>query len=262
MRENGPSRLLGLRVDRLTTDAFVHQVVEKTLRGERGYCCITNVHSCITARDCDQLRDAIDKATVAIPDSTILQWAYALRFGEKPISATHGADIMMQLCDLAATASIPIGFYGGKDDTLLKNLRHHIKAACPGSKIAFAYAPPFRALTQTETDCIIEDINRSGVRLLFVGIGCPKQELWMAQNTKHINAMMIGVGAAFDVNAGLVCPSPNWVHKFGLEWLFRLAKEPKRLSKRYISTGPRFLYLLLTDWISAAFSQRNRATNK
>ena len=79
----------------------------------------------------------------------------------------------------------------------------------------------------------------------------------MAQNTKHINAMMIGVGAAFDVNAGVVRPSPSWVHKFGLEWLFRLAKEPKRLTKRYISTGPRFLCLLLTDWISAAFSQRN-----
>lgn len=262
MTHHKSNRLLGLRIDRLTSTAFLDQVIETAKRGERGYCCITNVHSCIMARDSKQFRNAIDKATIAIPDSTILQRAYALRFGAVPLTATHGAKLMMKLCKMAAIANVPIGFYGGKNHALLGDLRRHVQTACPKAKINFAHAPPFRTQTQSETNDVIKDINRSGVRMLFVGIGCPKQELWMAQNTNQINAIMIGIGAAFDINAGVIRRSPDWIHIYGLEWLFRLMKEPKRLAKRYLTTGPRFIYLLLGDWINSVILKRNQTTNR
>jgi N-acetylglucosaminyldiphosphoundecaprenol N-acetyl-beta-D-mannosaminyltransferase len=170
-----------------------------------------------------------------------------------------GADIMLELCHRAAAANIPIALIGGRDDGVLQTLAANLSAQFPALRIAFSFSPPFRTPTSEEDEDLVRNISSFGAALIFVGLGCPKQERWMASHVKRVGAMMIGVGAAFDFNAGIVRPSPAWVHRTGFEWLYRLASEPRRLWKRYLTTSPRFIWLLFKDVIRVEVLGRKRA---
>lgn len=240
--------MLGMELDYLTVEQYLAQFANAAAAGESGYCCVTNVHECILTYDDAGFRKLVNAATFVITDSTILQRARTWRHRVPLIDIIRGAEIMLKLCEAATLRGIKIALIGGKDDVVLGLLQSKLLRLFPGLQIAFAYSPLFRLPTDAEDAVLISDIQESGAQIIFVGLGCPKQERWMAAHTTKLDAMMIGVGAAFDFNAGIVKPSPAWVHKFGLEWLYRLLSEPKRLWKRYLSTSPRFVWLLMLDW--------------
>jgi N-acetylglucosaminyldiphosphoundecaprenol N-acetyl-beta-D-mannosaminyltransferase len=146
------------------------------------------------------------------------------------------------VCRLAAEQGIPVGFYGGTEDVLEK-LTARLGQRFPGLKLVYHASPPFRPLTSEEQRRTLEDLDRSGARILFVGLGTPKQERWMAAQKQEVKAVMLGVGAAFDFLAGRKRQAPRLVQRLGLEWLYRLVHEPCRLWRRYLYRNPRFVVL-------------------
>ncbi len=164
---------------------------------------------------------------------------------------------MLRVCAAAASAGIAIGLYGATDSTL-RLLTAALKERYPELKIAYACSPPFRCLDPSEDAAVTQDINSSGCKLLFVGLGCPKQEKWMARHRGTIHAVMFGVGAAFDFISGVKPQAPALLQNAGLEWLFRLATEPRRLWFRYLYHNPRFVILVLLQVVSDAWSKVRR----
>lgn len=239
--------MLGMRLDYLEPKTYLRDIVERARSGQGGYCCVANVHMCVLAHDDTGFAAQVNGATYVIADSTILQRARSLRHGVAFKETMRGAEMMLALAERAAAQGVKIGLIGGKDDAILLRLQHKLFERMPGLDIAFAYSPPFSGMSQQADDALIANIVASGAQLIFVGLGCPKQERWMAAHTDRLDAMMVGIGAAFDFNAGVVETSPSWVHKAGLEWLYRLIKEPRRLWRRYLGTSPRFLWLMVWD---------------
>ncbi|HLA04635.1 MAG TPA: WecB/TagA/CpsF family glycosyltransferase, partial [Syntrophales bacterium] len=150
------------------------------------------------------------------------------------------------ILEAAARENMSVGFYGSRPD-VLQSLIKRMQAKYPPLNVTFAYSPPFRDLSQNEDDEIIQKIRGSGVQILFVGLGCPRQEKWMASHRGRVSTVMIGVGAAFDFHAGTKSQAPAWMQGIGFEWLFRLVTEPRRLWPRYFYTNPRFIFLAIVD---------------
>ncbi len=205
------------------------------------YVCVSNVHMCMEVFDSTEFKTIVNNADLVIPDGRPLSWAQKL-LGHSQAQQVRGQDIMNALCEQSGSKNLNIGLYGGSSDELLKQVVDKLKLSFPDIKITFSYSPPFRPLTDQEDQTIIERINDADVNVLFVGIGCPKQERWMAEHKAYLNCVMLGVGAAYDFIAGSKKHAPRWMQKLGLEWLFRLLSEPQRLWKRYLQQNPRFIY--------------------
>jgi exopolysaccharide biosynthesis WecB/TagA/CpsF family protein len=150
---------------------------------------------------------------------------------------------MLRLCKAAAKEGLSIYLYGSSDDVLAR-LQTNLKKECPGLIIAGAVSPPFRKMSQEEIDAEIQKINDSGASLVFIGLGCPRQDFWCFENKQKIKAVQLAVGAAFDFHAGTKKTAPRWMQKNGLEWFFRLTQEPTRLWKRYFVIHTTFAFLL------------------
>jgi N-acetylglucosaminyldiphosphoundecaprenol N-acetyl-beta-D-mannosaminyltransferase len=205
--------------------------------------CIANVHLTIEAHRSKDFRKIVNNANLVTPDGMPLVATLRI-LGLKRQTRVYGPTLMKYICEATARAGLSIGFYGSTSDTL-KALVQNLKDLFPKIKVGYTYNPPFRPLTLSEDLEIIKKINASKIKILFVGLGCPKQERWMAAHHTRIKAVMIGVGAAFDFYAGTKRQAPEWMMQIGLEWLFRLLQEPKRLWKRYLIGNPLFLYLAL-----------------
>jgi N-acetylglucosaminyldiphosphoundecaprenol N-acetyl-beta-D-mannosaminyltransferase len=170
-----------------------------------------------------------------------LVWAlHAL--GHRRATRVYGPDLMVAFCARAADLGVPMYLYGGRTPAALELLRDRLTERFPGLAIVGGHSPPFRPLTETERDEVLADIEHSGAAVVWVGIGQPKQELWMAEMRPLLAApLLVGVGAAFDFHAGLVSQAPAWMQRRGLEWLYRLSREPRRLWPRYVRYNPRFV---------------------
>lgn len=212
---------------------------------QSGYVIAANVHVVMTGYWHRDYQKIIDEAALVTPDGMPLVWGLRL-LGSKEQSRVYGPDLMLELCHRAAGKQIPIYLYGGTCETLEK-LQHNLQQQFPHLIIAGSYAPPFRQLTSEEEAADVERINASGAKIIFVGLGCPKQEEWMYRQRHKISAVMIGVGAAFDFHSGRVSQAPRWMMHWGLEWLYRLTQEPKRLWQRYLIHNPVFLILFMTQ---------------
>jgi N-acetylglucosaminyldiphosphoundecaprenol N-acetyl-beta-D-mannosaminyltransferase len=211
---------------------------------DRGrYVCVSNVHMCMETFDNPDFCKIVNEADLVVPDGKPLVWAQRL-LGEKTASQVRGSDLLLSVCKEAEKAKIPIGLYGGTEKSLNEFIKY-LNNSYPLLKIPFFISPPFREPTQEEDEHNIKAINASGIKILFVGIGCPKQEKWMANHKEKLNCVMIGVGAAFDFFSGQKKHAPRWMQRAGLEWLFRLASDPKRLWKRYFKHNPRFVFYFL-----------------
>jgi N-acetylglucosaminyldiphosphoundecaprenol N-acetyl-beta-D-mannosaminyltransferase len=187
----------------------------------------------------------VNDADLTVPDGMPLVWMMRLK-GFPYQERVYGPTLMLHVLEAAAQENLPVGFYGGSPD-VLNMLIKRVQARYAGLQVAFSCSPPFREMSQEEDLAVIEQINRSGVRILFVGLGCPKQEIWMAEHRSKVEAVMIGVGAAFDFHAGVKAQAPASLQSLGLEWLFRLFTEPRRLWKRYLYHNPRFVLLAVAD---------------
>jgi GDP-L-fucose synthase len=235
-------RVLGVPVLASSYFAVVTKALEWARNGESRVLVFANVHLVMEAVENPSYLECLERADMVNPDGMPLVWA--LKFlGDREASRVYGPDCMLEMIEAAADNQIPVGFYGGSPE-VLSSLLAQIRQRYPKIKVEYAASPPFRAVSAEENDLVVEDIVRSGARILFVGLGCPKQEKWMVTNAGRIPAVMFGVGAAFDFIAGSKRQAPRWMMRNGLEWLFRLATEPRRLAKRYIKHNPRFVFLL------------------
>jgi len=234
--------VVGLGISLLTLDAATEQVLQWSAEPVGRYVCAANVHMVMEAHDSPAFRDVVSAAGLVLPDGMPLVFAQRL-LGHRGASRARGVEITERLLERAALAGVPVAFYGGTPRTqglLLEAARRRF----PGLRVAAAISPPFRAATPEEDERDVRAIVDSGARILLVGIGCPRQERWMAAHVARLACVMVGVGQAFDLLAGVVDEAPRWMHGLGLSWLHRLAQEPRRLFWRYARHNPRFVALL------------------
>jgi N-acetylglucosaminyldiphosphoundecaprenol N-acetyl-beta-D-mannosaminyltransferase len=233
--------ILGMRVDPTSYEEATEKVLAWAAAGESRYVCVANVHMVMEAHDDPSFRALVNAADLVTPDGMPLVWMLR-KLGYPHQERVCGPELTSRVCAEAARRGVPVGFYGGHPEAL-EALVRNLSARFPGLRVVYAYSPPFRPLTPEEDERVTEEINASGARILFVGLGCPKQEWWMAEHKGRVRAVMLGVGAAFDFHAGRVRQAPVWMQRAGLEWLFRLVQEPRRLWRRYLKHNPRFLFL-------------------
>lgn len=231
--------VLSATVDVIPWEQAIARIMGWSRRKESRYVCISNVHSVVTAGQDASFGAVVRNADMVTPDGAPVAWMVRrLGFGKQ--ERINGPDLMWKYCAQASMRDESIFLYGGSSETLTL-LQKQLLAAFPGIKIAGAISPPFRALSAEEDAADVERINASGAGTVWVSLGCPKQEKWMAAHVGRVNAVMIGVGAAFDYHAGTVKRAPLWMQHNGLEWLHRLCSEPGRLWKRYLVTNSLFV---------------------
>jgi len=239
--------ILNTRIDPTSYSAAVNQVLSWVKGRQSRYICIANVHMVMEAHDDVSFREVVNAADLVTPDGMPLVWI--LRWlGFRQQERVYGPTLTTHVLKSANKEGIAVGLYGGTPITLEK-LKRNLLTQFPALNIVYSYAPPFRPLTMEEDESVTNKINTSEARILFVGLGCPKQERWMAAHRGRIHAIMLGVGAAFDFHAGVKPQAPHWIQHIGLEWLFRLSVEPGRLWRRYLIQNPRFIYLVLKQFM-------------
>ena len=233
--------VLGMRVDATSYEDASRRVARWARDGRSAYVCVANVHMIMETFDSSAFQRVVNWADLVTPDGRPLVWALR-SLGVRDANQVRGTDLTARVVELAAREGIPIGLYGGTPD-LLETFARILERRYPGVRVVCRIAPPFRPLTPEEDETVTGEILSSGARILFVGIGCPKQERWMEAHKERIPAVMLGVGAAFDFHTGRVRQAPGWMQRAGLEWLFRLLMDPRRLWKRYAKHNPRFVVL-------------------
>jgi N-acetylglucosaminyldiphosphoundecaprenol N-acetyl-beta-D-mannosaminyltransferase len=221
--------------------------------GSRASLSAAAVHLIMRAQDEPEVMEAVLGLSLVVPDGQPLVWAlHAL--GHAEATRVYGPDLMAAHCAHAAQSATPIYLYGGRSEDALVELTLALRTRYPGLRIAGAYTPPFRELSPQEDEEVAARIERSGAQVVWVGIGQPRQELWIARMRERLSApLLIAVGAAFDFHAGLVPQAPPWMGRHGLEWSYRLAREPRRLWRRYARYNPRFV---------AAFARQYAASRR
>ena len=236
--------VLGVHISAIDYAAALREIERWIKTGDRQYVCVTGVHGVMECQRDPVLMDIHNRAGLTTPDGMPMVWA-GRRAGAAGISRVYGPDLMLAVCELAARHGWSSFFYGGGEgvaDTLAARLQTRF----PGMRVVGTHTPPFRALTQDEDKAIVEQINASGAQIVWIGLSTPKQERWMAAHRAALQApVLLGVGAAFDINAGLLPQAPPWMQRRGLEWAYRLSREPRRLWKRYAYNNPRFVASIL-----------------
>lgn len=219
----------------------------------RGRACLTAaaVNLVMSAFDDPQVRAAVLDMTLVVPDGQPLVWALRL-LGHKQATRVYGPDLMASFCARAAREGIPVYLYGGRSPEALRLLESRLRERFGGLRIAGGFSPPYRELSAAERDRVAQEINASGAPVVWVGTGQPKQERWMHEMRSQLDApLLVGVGAAFDFHAGIVSQAPSWMQRNGLEWVYRLSREPRRLWRRYATQNPRFVAAFARQYISS-----------
>jgi N-acetylglucosaminyldiphosphoundecaprenol N-acetyl-beta-D-mannosaminyltransferase len=240
--------VLGVRVSAVNLESATRRIEAAIAEGRREYVCVRDAHGVVRCQKDAELRSAHNRAFLVTPDGMPLVWALK-RAGYVDSDRVYGPDLMLALIKAGLSKGASRGlrhyFYGATPGTI-ERLQARLVEKFPGLDIAGSYAPPFRDLTAWEEAEIAGEINRSTPDIVWVGLGSPKQELWMARMRAGLDApILIGVGAAFDFHAGLKPQAPRILQRSGFEWAFRLACEPRRLWRRYAVVVPSFLVLIL-----------------
>lgn len=221
--------------------------------GTRGYLTAAAVNLVVSALDHPCTRAAVLDATLAVPDGQPLVWALRL-LGHRGATRVYGPELMARFCARAARTGTSIYLYGGRSPEALRLLESRLRQRFEGLRIAGGFSPPFRELTSPERERVAQEINASGAQVVWVGTGQPKQERWMHHMRPLLDApLLVGVGAAFDFHAGIVPQAPRWMQRSGLEWAYRLVREPRRLWRRYATQNPRFVAGFARQYISSRY---------
>jgi N-acetylglucosaminyldiphosphoundecaprenol N-acetyl-beta-D-mannosaminyltransferase len=215
---------------------------ERLLQEHRkGYVCLTGIHGVMEAQRDNSLRDILNRSFLCAPDGMPTVWVGYLQ-GHRGMRRVYGPDYMLEMCKRSTKRGYRHFLYGGNPGVAEK-LQRRLEEMVPGINIVGTYTPPFRQLTPAEEACLGSIVSQRKPDIFWVGLSTPKQERFMAQFLDRLDtSLMVGVGAAFDIHAGLLADAPSWMKNTGLQWLFRLIKEPRRLWKRYLSNNPRFLW--------------------
>jgi N-acetylglucosaminyldiphosphoundecaprenol N-acetyl-beta-D-mannosaminyltransferase len=240
------TQLLGMRIDELTYPSAIAQIRRWAEARQSRYVCVATVHMVMEAHDDPKFQTIVNNADLIGSDGVPVMWV--CRHLGLQQSRVFGPELTLRLCAMASQYEIPVGFYGSTPD-IIEALVRNLRARFPRLQLAYAYSPPFRDLSEEEMDRVAAEINNSGARLLFVGLGCPKQERWMARARPRVQAVMLGVGWAFDICAGQSKPAATWIQNIGMEWFYRLLENPRKLWKRHLKNNPRFLLLILLQFL-------------
>lgn len=247
--ERGFCYILDMRVDNTRYAEVVSKVFNWINNTKGGYICASNVHMCMETYNSADFRQVVNSADLVVPDGRPLVWTMRA-LGIRSAQHVRGSDLVLELCKEAEKRGVSVGLYGSTLRSL-DGFQKFLKKRFSDLNIAVAISPPFRPLNDLEDKEFVNRINASGARILFVGIGCPKQEKWMAKHKDKLSCVMIGVGAAFDFFSGQKKHAPRWMQKAGLEWLFRLSQDPKRLWKRYLIYNTKFLLRVIPEIIAS-----------
>ncbi len=233
--------IIGFPVSAIPFDTQIQLIIKwATLRLSK-YVCVANVHMLMEAHWQDKLASVLNDADLVTPDGMPLVWMLKL-MGEASQDRVAGMELMLALCKKASAQNVSV-FFVGSQQAILDQMKARFDREFPNLKIAGMEPLPFRPLTKEEDEALIKKINDSGAGLVFVSLGCPKQEYWMAEHKGKIQGVTIGLGGVFPVYAGIQKWAPRWVRESGFEWLYRLVQEPGRLWNRYSKTIPPFLWL-------------------
>jgi len=234
------SNILGVGVSALNMELACETIGQQIAKREPSYICVSTVHCVMESQRDARYRCILNQSFLTTPDGMPLVWVSRLQ-GHPEVSRVYGPDLMLALFAASESAGYKHFLYGGASG-VPEALAARLRERFPGAQVVGAYAPPFRDLTQEEEDEIVRRINGSGADIVWVGLGTPKQDYWMAEHLGRLAApVMIGVGAAFDFHAGRKRQAPRWMQRSGLEWLFRLLSEPRRLWRRYLLNNPLFV---------------------
>jgi len=237
-----PSRwILGVRVDATSYRDATAQVLRWAGDGGSRAVAVATVNNVMEAHDDPSYLEVMNAADLVTPDGMPLVWGLR-RLGVASATRVYGPDLTPLVLAAAADAGVEVGFYGSSPE-VLSALLDRVRADHPSLEVVYAISPPFGDLSPEEDAAIVDAINASGCRILFVGLGCPRQERWIVDHRGRVGAVMLGVGAAFDFLAGTKRQAPAVLQRAGLEWLFRLGTEPRRLWRRYLRHNPRFVVL-------------------
>ena len=236
--------VLGVHVTALTMSSAIARIADWIAAGRQHYVCVTGVHGVIESQADGELRDIHNAAGMVTPDGMPMVWS-AHYAGAPEVERVCGRDLLLEVSRVAAERGWKFFLYGGREG-IPERLAARLEDWYPGLEIIGTHSPPFRPLTADEDAAIVEHINALAPQIVWVGLSTPKQERWMADHVGRLRApVMIGIGAAFDMHAGDVRHAPTWMQRAGLEWLFRLILEPRRLWRRYLHNNPRFMLRIL-----------------
>jgi N-acetylglucosaminyldiphosphoundecaprenol N-acetyl-beta-D-mannosaminyltransferase len=241
--------VLSVPIDAISWDEALSKIADWALKNDSRVVCICNVHSVVTATREPEFGRVVNEADMATPDGAPVAWMLRhLGYGRQ--QRINGPDLMWRYCEQAQLHDESVFLFGSTEETLDK-LETRLRTVFPKLKIAGSISPPFRDITAEEDANIVAQINASGAGTVWVSLGCPKQELWMAAHRGRINAVMIGVGAAFEYHAGTTKRATKWMQDAGLEWLYRLCSDPRRLWKRYLVTNSLFIWYVIRERFSS-----------
>ena len=244
MKVEIPTReLLGVRFALADYEGALRRIEEMVAAGDRGYFCCTSVHGLMESDSDAELATALNGAELNLPDGMPIVWALNLLSDGKPLrDRVYGPTLMESACERAAALGHSIYLYGGYDDGALRELKTALRRRSPAIEIAGSWSPPHRELSPEEDREVAARIDESGAELVWCGISTPRQEKWVARIRPLVSApVMISVGAAFDFLAGRASQAPSWMQRRGLEWAYRLSREPRRLGPRYLRSNPAFV---------------------
>jgi N-acetylglucosaminyldiphosphoundecaprenol N-acetyl-beta-D-mannosaminyltransferase len=231
--------LLGVRVSAFDLATAVAQMEAAIAQNRRGYVCCCPVYTLMQGNERADVRAALNGAEWVTPDGMPVVWSLRA-LGARDVARVYGPDLMLALSEVAARRGFS-QFYLGGAPGVAESLAGRLQARFPGLEVAGTACPPYRDLAPAEEGSLVDRVNASGAQVVWVGLGSPKQDLWMARNRPRLNApLLVGVGAAFDFLTERRKQAPAWLRANGLEWLFRLAAEPRRLWRRYLVYNPKF----------------------
>jgi N-acetylglucosaminyldiphosphoundecaprenol N-acetyl-beta-D-mannosaminyltransferase len=248
MIDRGKRNLLGVGISAVDYEYAVAKIMDAAKRGRRCATTALAVHGVITGAMDSAHRYRLNTFDLVTPDGQPVRWGLNLLYGTKLNDRVYGPTMTLEVCKQAALEGVPVYFYGSSQG-VLDRLCARLPVFCPGLKIAGARPSEFRHLSEEEQVEAAERIKLSGAKILFVGLGCPRQEVFTYEMSKHLSMPMLAVGAAFDYHAGLLNEPPRFLQRYGLQWLYRLCQEPRRLWRRYLFTNSQFVGLFLAQWL-------------
>lgn len=244
MIDKGRFNVLGVRISAVDNDAAAEWILRAARTEQPLAASALAVHGLMTGSLDATQRHRLNAFDMLVPDGQPVRWALNRLHSAGLPDRVYGPNLMLELCRRAAAESLPIFLFGG-DVEMLGELSRRLMKSIPGLQIAGMRASKFRTLDAAERAALVEEIRNSGARLVFVGIGCPRQEVFAYEMRDAVSLPLVAVGAAFPFHAGRLPQAPAWMQRRGLEWLFRLASEPCRLWRRYLYLNPLFVLLLI-----------------
>jgi len=244
MVNKGKKNICGVMINAIDYESAVEEIINAALEGKQHSVAALAVHGVMTGVMNRTHRHRLNHLDIVVPDGQPVRWALNLLYKSKLADRVYGPELMLRVCKAAADKRLPIYLYGSKPAVLIA-LKNNLQKKFPHLIIAGASPSRFRRLSPDENKDMISTIHNSKARIIFIGLGCPRQEVWVYENTRNLGIPAIAIGAAFDFHAGTLKQAPSAMQKMGLEWLFRLLCEPFRLWKRYLFLNPYFVALLL-----------------